>query len=281
MIYTNKIITDLYEGFINKDRKSLAQAITLIESDNEKHEIYAKKFMQKVANENLALRLVISGSAGVGKSTFINFLGLEIIKKSLSVAVLSIDPSSPLSDGSIMADKTRMIDLVSQQNAFVRPSPSKGFLWAISQKTFLVIQLLEYFGFDIVILETVGAGQSEYLAHSLSDCFVTLVQPNSGDIWQIVKKGLLELSEIVIINKADGIYEHDAKLMYENFYHIYKNTNKKIFSNSNIDNKNISNIFEYIYKNYMPNKQERKQKFTRFFNEVKKTMKSLKKIIID
>lgn len=279
MIYTDKIIDELYDGFLHKDRKSLAQAITLIESDNQQHEIYAKKFIHKVANKNLALRLSISGSAGVGKSTFINKLGIEIVKNSLSVAVLSIDPSSPISDGSIMADKIRMTDLLDEKNAFIRPSPAKGFLGAISKKTFLVIQLLEYFGFNIIILETVGAGQSEYLAYSLSDCFITLVQPNAGDSWQIVKKGLLELSDVIIINKADGTYESDAKLMYENFFSIYKNTDKKIYINSSLDKKNINNIFNNLYKNYTSNIKNRQQRFTVFFSEVKKTLLSLEEIM--
>ena len=279
MIYTDKILNELYDGFVNKDRKFLAKAITLVESDNLEHEAYAKKFIQKISNTNLALRLAISGSAGVGKSTFINSLGLEIIKNSLCVAVLSIDPSSPISDGSIMADKVRMSDLVGEKNAFIRPSPSRGFLGAISKKTFLVLQVLEFFGFDVIILETVGAGQSEYLAHSLSDCFVTLVQPNSGDTWQIVKKGLLELSDVIIINKADGIYERDAKLMYENFCSIYKNTPKKIYINSGLNNKYINNIFINLYKNYVPDIKNRQKRFKNFLEEVSKTLKALKEVM--
>ena len=191
--------------FISGDRRSLAKAITLIESSRPSDNIEAQLFLEKILpHSGKSIRLGITGVPGVGKSTFIESYGLYLINKGYKIAVLAIDPSSPISGGSILGDKTRMEQLSQNANAFIRPSPSLGFLGGVAQKTRETILLCEAAGFDYILIETVGVGQSEYEVADMVDFFMVLMLPNAGDELQGIKKGILELADCVVINKADG-----------------------------------------------------------------------------
>lgn len=200
-----------FQKLLKGDRRSLAKAITLVESSKPSDHEEAQKLLEKVLpHSGKSLRLGITGVPGVGKSTFIESFGQYLIKKGHKVAVLAIDPSSPLSGGSILGDKTRMESLSQEENAFIRPSPSKGFLGGVAQKTRESILLFEAAGFDYILVETVGVGQSEYEVADMVDFFLVLMLPNAGDELQGIKKGILELADAVVVNKADGEFVNKA-----------------------------------------------------------------------
>ena len=187
------------------DRRTLAKAITLIESTKPEDQKAASDLLNKIIGINQkSFRLGITGSPGVGKSTFIENFGLYLIQNNFKVAVLAIDPSSPTSGGSILGDKTRMEKLSTETNAFIRPSPTSGALGGVAQKTREAILLCEAAGFDFIIVETVGVGQSEYEIANMVDFFMLLILPSGGDELQGIKKGILELADAIVINKADG-----------------------------------------------------------------------------
>ena len=187
-----------------RSRRSLAKAITLLESSREDHRAQADAMLNVLLpHAGGALRLGISGVPGVGKSTFIEALGLALIAKGHRVAVLAIDPSSSLSGGSILGDKTRMEQLSVNDAAYIRPSPASGTLGGVAEKTREAMLVCEAAGFDVVIVETVGVGQSETAVASMTDLFVLLQLPNAGDDLQAIKKGVMELADLVVINKAD------------------------------------------------------------------------------
>ena len=187
------------------DIRTLAKAITLIESTKAEDQKAASELLNKVIGINQkSFRLGITGSPGVGKSTFIENFGLYLIQNNFKVAVLAIDPSSPTSGGSILGDKTRMEKLSIETNAFIRPSPTSGALGGVAQKTREAILLCEAAGFDFIIVETVGVGQSEYEIANMVDFFMLLILPSGGDELQGIKKGILELADAIVINKADG-----------------------------------------------------------------------------
>jgi LAO/AO transport system kinase len=193
------------EKLLQFDRRSLAKAITLIESSLPADQIEAQKLLQKILpHTGKSFRLGISGVPGVGKSTFIESFGLYLIGQGHRVAVLAIDPSSPRSGGSILGDKTRMEKLSQESSAFIRPTPSLGFLGGVAQTTRESILLCEAAGFDFIIVETVGVGQSEFEVADMVDFFLILMLPNAGDELQGIKKGILELADALVINKADG-----------------------------------------------------------------------------
>jgi LAO/AO transport system kinase len=193
------------DKLIAGNRRSLAKAITLVESSRSEDNIEAQKLLEKVLpHSGKSLRIGITGVPGVGKSTFIESFGLHLISQGHKVAVLAIDPSSPISGGSILGDKTRMELLSQNENAFIRPSPSLGFLGGVAQKTRESMLLCEAAGFDYILVETVGVGQSEFEVADMVDFFLVLMLPNAGDELQGIKKGILELADAVIINKADG-----------------------------------------------------------------------------
>lgn len=185
-------------------RRALAKAITLLESTRRDHRQRADELLnQLLPHAGNSSRIGISGVPGVGKSTFIEALGLSLIEQGHRVAVLAIDPSSSLSGGSILGDKTRMERLSTNTKAFIRPSPSSGTLGGVTEKTRESMLLCEAAGFDVVIVETVGVGQSEIAAAGMTDMFVLLQLPNAGDDLQAIKKGVMELSDLIVINKAD------------------------------------------------------------------------------
>ena len=185
-------------------RRALAKAITLIESTRVDHRARADDLLNALLPASgRSLRLGISGVPGVGKSTFIETLGLHLIAQGHRVAVLAVDPSSSVSGGSILGDKTRMERLSVQEQAFIRPSPAAGNLGGVAEKTRESLLLCEAAGFDVVIIETVGVGQSETAVAGMTDMFVLLQLPNAGDDLQAIKKGVMELADLVVINKAD------------------------------------------------------------------------------
>ena len=195
---------ELAEGVRAGARRALAKAITLIESVKPEHRTRADALLSALLPySGKAIRLGITGVPGAGKSTFIEALGLDLIAAGRRVAVLAVDPSSTVSGGSILGDKTRMEHLSQDERAFIRPSPSAGSLGGVADKTREAMLLCEAAGFDVVIVETVGVGQSETTVAGMTDCFVLLQLPNSGDDLQAIKKGVVELADIVVYNKAD------------------------------------------------------------------------------
>jgi LAO/AO transport system kinase len=186
------------------ERRGLAKAITLLESTRPDHRARADALLNVLLPDTgRSLRLGISGVPGVGKSTFIEVLGLLLIARGHRVAVLAIDPSSSLSGGSILGDKTRMERLSVNEAAYIRPSPASGTLGGVAEKTRVAMLVCEAAGYDVVIIETVGVGQSEIAVASMTDLFVLLQLPNAGDDLQAIKKGVMELADLVVINKAD------------------------------------------------------------------------------
>jgi LAO/AO transport system kinase len=187
-----------------EQRRAMAKAITLLESTRADHRLRADDVLNAVLPKSgQSFRLGISGVPGVGKSTFIEALGLYLIDKGHRVAVLAIDPSSSVSGGSILGDKTRMEFLSVNEKAFIRPSPSSGNLGGVAEKTREAMLVAEAAGHDVVIVETVGVGQSETAVANMTDMFVLLQLPNAGDDLQAIKKGVMELADLVVINKVD------------------------------------------------------------------------------
>jgi LAO/AO transport system kinase len=187
------------------DRRALARAITLAESTRADHRAVAEELLDAVLPDTGGyLRIGVSGPPGVGKSTLIESFGLEVLGQGHRVAVLAVDPSSTRSGGSILGDKTRMVELSREDDAFIRPSPSGGTLGGIARRTREAMLLCEAAGFDVVLVETVGVGQSEVAVSELVDLFCVLVAPGGGDELQGIKRGIMELADLVVVNKADG-----------------------------------------------------------------------------
>lgn len=196
---------DLAAAVLEGDRRALAKAITLVESTRPDHREEAASLLDVVIEHTGGSRRVgISGSPGAGKSTFIEVLGLHLIGAGHRVAVLAVDPSSSRTGGSILGDKTRMEELSRVSNAFIRPSPSGGTLGGVARRTREALLLCEAAGFDVVLVETVGVGQSEVAVAGMVDLFCLLLAPAAGDELQGVKRGIVELADLVVVNKADG-----------------------------------------------------------------------------
>ena len=194
----------LADGVLGGTRRALAKAITLIESVKPEHQQRAESLLDALLpHTGRSIRVGITGVPGVGKSTFIEALGLHLIEQGHRVAVLAVDPSSSVTGGSILGDKTRMEGLCQCTEAFIRPSPSSGALGGVAEKTREALLLCEAAGFDVIIVETVGVGQSETTVAGMTDCFVLLQLPNAGDDLQAIKKGVMELADLVVVNKAD------------------------------------------------------------------------------
>lgn len=204
-------IAKLSEEVIRGDRAALARAITLVESDAHQSEANELLSALRKASTKKSIRVGISGAPGVGKSTLIETLGLCLLDEKLSVAVLAVDPTSPVSKGSILGDKTRMPKLSKDVRAFIRPSPSRGMLGGVAPHSKEVLELLQAAGFDVVIVETVGVGQSEVAVAGMVDTFILLVSPAGGDELQGVKKGIMELAHIVAVTKYDGDLKERAE----------------------------------------------------------------------
>ncbi|MGM0662280.1 MAG: methylmalonyl Co-A mutase-associated GTPase MeaB [Pseudomonadota bacterium] len=198
-------IEEMRDRIIAGDRRALARAITLIESGRADHRDRAAALMEALKDTGReAIRIGLSGTPGVGKSTFIETFGLMLTADGLRVAVLAVDPSSARSGGSILGDKTRMDLLSRDPGAFIRPSPSRSHLGGVARRTRETVTLCEAAGFDVVLIETVGVGQSETVVAEMSDLFALLLAPAGGDELQGVKRGIMEMADIILVNKADG-----------------------------------------------------------------------------
>ncbi len=196
-------IADLAKRIVAGERRALARAITLVESGREDHRAQAAALLAALPRDAQALRIGLSGTPGVGKSTFIESFGMMLTRSNKRVAVLAVDPSSTRSGGSILGDKTRMDQLSREPNAFIRPSPSQTHLGGVARRTREAVRLCEAAGFDVVLIETVGVGQSETVVAEMSDLFLLLLAPAGGDELQGVKRGIMEMADLILVNKAD------------------------------------------------------------------------------
>lgn len=241
----------------------LAKAITLLESTNPAHYEKANGVIEKcLAKPNASIRLGITGVPGVGKSSFIETLGSTLTNLGKKVAVLAVDPTSSLSKGSILGDKTRMQELSKDPNAFIRPSPSGTSLGGVAQKTRESIILCEAAGYDVILVETVGVGQSEIAVHSMVDFFLLLKLSGAGDELQGIKRGIMEMADAIAINKADGSNLEKAKLAVTEFsraLHLYPPKANgwipKVLKCSAIENKGIQEIWEVVETFVQQNKK--------------------------
>lgn len=235
------------------NRRALAKAITLVESKLDRHREQSQDILEDILPDTgKSIRIGISGIPGVGKSTFIEAFGQLLISLGKKVAVLAVDPSSPLRGGSILGDKTRMELLSREENAFIRPSPSEGALGGVAQKTRETMLLCEAAGYDVILVETVGVGQSEYEVAAMVDFFLVLMIPNAGDELQGIKRGIMELADALVINKADGESLNLAQRTrqhYQNAFHLIKHGSfwtPRVETCSALENQNISDIWEMI-----------------------------------
>ena len=196
---------DIAERILAGERRALARVVTLVESTRAEDRAQATDLLERLRGHGRqALRIGLSGTPGVGKSTFIEAFGMMLTAQGLKVAVLAVDPSSTRSGGSILGDKTRMDHLSREKNAFIRPSPSLSHLGGVSRRTREAVALCEAAGFDVVLIETVGVGQSETMVAEMCDLFVLLLAPAGGDELQGVKRGIMEMADLILVNKADG-----------------------------------------------------------------------------
>ena len=247
-------VNDYKKGILERDKTILARAITLIESNAEKHFNIAQELIKEILPyTGKSIRIGVTGVPGAGKSTLIEAIGLYLIDIKKTPAVLAIDPSSTLSKGSILGDKTRMENLSRQQNAFIRPSPSAGNLGGVARKTRETMLLCEAAGYDVILIETVGVGQSEVTVRSMVDFFLLLLIAGAGDELQGIKKGVIELADVIYINKADGenaLYAEASKAQYNNALHYLGDSTPgwktQTYTCSAIENKGIDHIWSVI-----------------------------------
>lgn len=213
-------VDDYVTGILNNNLTMLSKAITLIESNSPDHLSLAQEVLKKILpHTGKSVRVGITGAPGAGKSTFIEAFGMYLIKCGLKVAVLAVDPSSQLTKGSILGDKTRMELLSREKSAFIRPSPSSGALGGVTRKTRETMLICEASGFDVILIETVGVGQSETTVRSMVDFFMLVLIPGSGDELQGIKKGVVELADMLVVNKADGDNMQRANLTKHQYSH--------------------------------------------------------------
>jgi LAO/AO transport system kinase len=211
-------VDEYYTGVRAGDVAVLARALTLIESSSPRHQPLAEDLLTRLLPQTgQSIRVGITGAPGVGKSTFIEALGLHLVRRGRRVAVLAVDPSSGISGGSILGDKTRMPRLSAEASAYIRPSPSAGTLGGVTRKTRESLLVCEAAGYDVLLIETVGVGQSETVVADMTDCFLALMLPGAGDELQGIKRGLLELVDVIAVNKADGPTQSAAELAAQQY----------------------------------------------------------------
>ena len=247
------MVDNLYKKILLSDRLALSKAITLIESTKLKDKDKSEKLIKKLYKKSgKSLRIGVSGPPGVGKSTFIETLGIFLTNKNYKVAVLAIDPSSKRSGGSILGDKTRMPELSVKKNAFIRPSPSGGELGGVARRTRESMILVEAAGYEIILIETVGVGQSETEVAEMVDIFLVLLQPSSGDELQGIKKGIIEMADLLVVNKEDEFKEEAVRTIidYKNAINLSKKNknlfNTKVVKCSSLNKTGIDEIWKII-----------------------------------
>jgi len=246
--------TEFVEGILAGNITMLSQAVTLVESSLPEHQLIAQEVIEKcLPHAGKSIRLGITGVPGAGKSTFIESLGMTLIRSGHRLAVLAIDPSSERSKGSILGDKTRMEELSVAKNAFIRPSPSSGSLGGVARKTRESIILCEAAGFDTIFVETVGVGQSETSVHSMVDFFLLLQIAGAGDELQGIKRGIMEMADGIAINKCDGSNIDKAKVaraQYQNALHLFppheSGWTPEAITCSSVENTGITEIWEMV-----------------------------------
>ncbi len=276
------------DGILKSDIAILSKAITIIESQNEDHHLLAEKIIDGIVTKTgKSFRLGITGVPGVGKSTFIESFGIEVLKQGHKLAVLAIDPSSDKTKGSILGDKTRMEELSTKKDVFIRPSPSSGNLGGVARSTYETILLCEAAGFDFIIIETVGVGQSEISVSKITDFFLLLMLAGAGDELQGIKRGIMEMADALVITKADGSNLEKAKAAraeYAHAMHLFQASDSgwipKTLVCSSTENKGIAEVFKMIeeYKNFTNTngffQQKRKeQQFDLFLNTIDEQLK--------
>jgi LAO/AO transport system kinase len=247
-------VDEFVDGILEGDRTILSQAITLAESSLPEHYDIIQAIIERCLPYSAkSIRIGITGVPGAGKSTFIESFGLYITGKGRKLAVLTVDPSSEKTKGSILGDKTRMEKLSIEPDAFIRPSPSAGTLGGVARKTRETIILCEAAGFDTIIVETVGVGQSETAVHSMVDFFLLLMLAGTGDELQGIKRGIIELADVIAITKADGINKLStdaARILYQNVLHLYplpqSGWKPEVLTCSAFNNSGIADIWERI-----------------------------------
>lgn len=258
-------LQDYLDGFQKKDRTILSRAITLVESANPEHQKLAQELLKKLLPlTGKTKRIGISGTPGVGKSTFIEAFGKQLTAQNKSLAVLAVDPTSQVSGGSILGDKTRMNELAIDPLAYIRPSPSGETLGGVARRTRESMLLCEAFGFDYVLVETVGVGQSETTVSKMVDIFVMLLQPGAGDDLQGIKRGILEVVDMVVVTKDDGDNSkiiQKAKHDYERALHILRHEGWQppVLSCSALNKTGLKEI-EHVIENYFHKQRLQLQK---------------------
>ncbi len=246
------------EQILAGNRRALAKAITLVESTRAEHRRAADALLDTLLpHTGRSIRIGVSGVPGVGKSTFIEAFGLHLLRQGHRLAVLAVDPSSPVAGGSILGDKTRMERLSREEAAFIRPSPSAGALGGVAHRTRESLLLCEAAGFDVILVETVGVGQSEYEVAELVDFFLVLMLPNAGDELQGIKRGIMELADALVINKSDGEsagLAQRTRQHYQNALHLLRHGSfwaPRVLCCSALENQGIDAVWEMIceYRN--------------------------------
>ena len=252
----NLQISEIIDGISNANPAILSQAITLLESQRKEDKALVYSALSKLpTSDHKSFRIGITGSPGVGKSTFIETFGKHLSSMGISVAVLTIDPSSKINGGSILGDKTRMEELSKEPNVFIRPSPSRGELGGVGEQSYESILLCEKAGFDVILIETVGVGQSETHVKHVVDFFLLLMLAGAGDELQGIKRGIMELADGIAITKSDGDNEKNAKIAknsYQNAIHLLPPKNNhwipEVKTCSSIENKGIAEIWKLLEK---------------------------------
>lgn len=249
-------INEYTDGILSSNITYVSKAITLVESTKQEHQEQAQQIINAIIKHSgNSFRLGITGVPGVGKSTFIESFGLEVINRGHKLAVLAIDPSSQLSKGSILGDKTRMEQLSVHPKAFIRPSPSSGSLGGVARKTKESIIICEAAGYDYIFIETVGVGQSETAVHQLTDFFLLLMLAGAGDELQGIKRGIMEMADGMVITKADGTNTDKAKMArgeYARALHLFPPTESdwipEVLICSSTEHKGIKEVYDMIDK---------------------------------
>ena len=265
-------INEFIDGILSSNITYVSKAITLVESTKPEHQEHAQQIINAIIKHSgNSFRLGITGVPGVGKSTFIESFGLEVINRGHKLAVLAIDPSSQLSKGSILGDKTRMEQLSIHSKAFIRPSPSSGSLGGVARKTKESIIICEAAGYDYILVETVGVGQSETAVHQLTDFFLLLMLAGAGDELQGIKRGIMEMADGMVITKADGSNLDKAKIArgeYARALHLFPPTESnwipEVLTCSSTENKGIKEVYGMIDK-------YKRHTLSNYFFETKRT----------